>query len=75
MVRISKLEKDDFELKRILKGEIIETLREWENANRFFDCALGKDQVDYAIHAIITAEKRYAMLLAKAKRLQGPWPV
>ncbi|MNW14278.1 hypothetical protein D3C71_2124540 [compost metagenome] len=63
------------EQKRILKGEIAETLRDWENANRFFDCALGKEQVDYAIHAIITVEKRYAMLLAKAKQLQGPWPV
>ncbi|OBR67853.1 hypothetical protein A7K91_09020 [Paenibacillus oryzae] len=75
MISIGKPEKEDMEVKRMLKNEIAETLRDWENANRFFDCALGKEQVDYAIHAIITIEKRYAMLLAKAKKLQGPWPV
>ncbi|REK71699.1 DUF2508 family protein [Paenibacillus paeoniae] len=60
--------------KRRIKEEIRETLREWENAKRFFEHALGHEQVDYAIHAIITAEKRYAMLIHKAKKMKGPWP-
>jgi len=54
--------------------EIREAQQEWENANRFFNFALGKDQVDYAIHAIIAAEKRYAMLLRLAKNAAVQWP-
>lgn len=61
-------------LKRRIKEDIKEALREWENAKRFFEYASGHEQVDYAIHAIITAEKRYAMLIHKAKQLKGPWP-
>lgn len=57
-----------------LRVEIGETLREWEGATRYFDYALGQDQVDYAIHAIMTAEKKYEMLLRKAKQIKGPWP-
>lgn len=66
----------DEELARMrrIKEEIRETLREWENAKRFFEHALGHEQVDYAIHAIITAEKRYAMLIHKAREMKGPWP-
>lgn len=60
--------------KRKLRDEIKEALREWESARRYFEYALGHEQVDYAIHAIITAEKRYAMLLMKAKKISGPWP-
>lgn len=58
-----------------LRTEIAEAQREWENANRFFDYASGKDQVDYAIYAIISAEKRYEMLLRIAKQMDGIWPV
>lgn len=57
-----------------LRIEIKEALRDWENANRFFDYAIGKDQVDYAIYAIISAEKRYEMLLRTAKDMKGSWP-
>ncbi|WP_223830003.1 DUF2508 family protein [Paenibacillus arenilitoris] len=57
-----------------LRREIAEALKEWENANRYFDHAVGKDQVDYAIYAIISAEKRYEMLLRAAKQIQGTWP-
>ncbi|MBH5319864.1 DUF2508 family protein [Paenibacillus sp. GSMTC-2017] len=60
--------------KECVTEDINEALREWESAKRFFDYATGHEQVDYAIHAIITAEKRYAMLLGKAKRMQGQWP-
>jgi hypothetical protein len=74
MGRLSEEEKDELSKKQALKQEIKETLTEWENANRFFHYAVGKEQVDYAIYNIITAEKRYDMLLGKAKQMQGPWP-
>lgn len=67
-------EKEDLILKERLKEDIKEALREWESAKRYFNHALGQEQVDYAIHAIITAEKRYAMHLLKAKQMKGPWP-
>jgi flagellar motility protein MotE (MotC chaperone) len=57
-----------------LRTEIKEALKDWENANRFFDYAVGEDQVDYAIYAIISAEKRYAMLLRTAKEMKCSWP-
>ena len=44
--------------------------KEWDNAGRHFEYAVGKDHVDYAIFAIEAAEKRYEMLLRKAKQLQ-----
>lgn len=58
----------------LIRKEIKEAHNEWQNAMRFFDFALGKDQVDYAIHAIIAAEKRYAMLLRMAKQANIQWP-
>ncbi|MNE72182.1 hypothetical protein D3C80_1681010 [compost metagenome] len=57
-----------------LGKEIKEALNEWENANRYFNYAVGKDQIDYAIYAIISAEKRYEMLIRKAKQIKGSWP-
>lgn len=72
----NKLEEvSEEELKERLLAEIAETLREWEGAKRYFNYASGQDQIDYAIHAIITSEKRYEMLLRKAKRMDGPWPM
>ncbi|MFD0960693.1 DUF2508 family protein [Paenibacillus chungangensis] len=57
-----------------LKEEIADALREWENANRYFNYSIGKEQIDYAIFAIISAEKRYSMLMSRAKRLHVEWP-
>ncbi|MFC4811957.1 YaaL family protein [Paenibacillus sp. GCM10023250] len=56
-----------------LLEEIHAARREWENAQRFFDYALDSDQIDYAIFAVASAEKRYGMLLRKAKRTSAPW--
>ncbi|MCA0758297.1 YaaL family protein [Paenibacillus sp. N4] len=56
-----------------LRQEIAEAHREWENANRYFNYAVGKDQIDYAIYNIISAEKKYEMLLREAKQLSGDW--
>jgi hypothetical protein len=57
-----------------IRMEIAEAHREWENANRYFNYAHGKDQIDYAIYCMITAEKRYDMLLRLAKRTSNNWP-
>jgi len=62
------------EWSEVIRTEIREAHTEWENANRFFQFASGKDQVDYAIHAIIAAEKRYTMLLRMAKQVNMKWP-
>ncbi|MHA6482080.1 DUF2508 family protein [Paenibacillus sp. strain BS8-2] len=67
-------EKEELARKLEIKAEIKETLTQWENAKRFFNHARGEEQIDYAIFSIITAEKRYDMLLSKAKRMKGPWP-
>jgi inhibitor of the pro-sigma K processing machinery len=57
MRRQSEQERDEQMKKQGLKAEIEETLTQWENANRYFNYAEGKEQVDYAIFSIITAEK------------------
>ncbi|MFC4098866.1 DUF2508 family protein [Paenibacillus xanthanilyticus] len=57
-----------------LKEEIGMAKQDWDNALRHFEYALGKDQIDYAIFAIEAAEKRYEMLLRKAKALNAHWP-
>lgn len=58
--------------------ELLEELKtakqEWENAQRFFEYATAdEDQIDYAIFAIAAAEKRYEMLIRKAKRSPARW--
>ncbi|TYP69456.1 DUF2508 family protein [Paenibacillus methanolicus] len=57
-----------------LREEIGAAKQDWDNALRHFEYALGKDQIDYAIFAIEAAEKRYEMLLRKAKALNAQWP-
>jgi hypothetical protein len=47
--------------------------RDWVNAHRHFEYAVGKDQIDYAIYSIEAAEKRYEMLLRNAKNLHVAW--
>jgi len=41
--------------------------REWACAQHRLDHVLGDDEIDYAIFALETAEKRYGMLLKQAK--------
>lgn len=55
--------------KQELVEEIREALLEWQHARLRLDQAHGQDQIDYAIFAMETAEKRYEMLLRDAKRL------
>ncbi|MBD2845608.1 DUF2508 family protein [Paenibacillus sp. IB182496] len=52
-----------------LLDELEEARRDWKNAHRHFEHAVGKDQIDYAIFAIEAAEKRYEMLLRRAKAM------
>ncbi|SDX86122.1 DUF2508 family protein [Paenibacillus sp. CF384] len=68
-----KLKKSEQDEQVELYAEIKTAKQEWDNAYRYFDNALGKDQIDYAIFAIGAAEKRYEMLIRKAKRLPVEW--
>ncbi|WP_238392635.1 DUF2508 family protein [Paenibacillus antri] len=45
--------------------------REWACAQHRLDHVLGDDEVDYAIFALETAEKRYGMLLKQAKAMKA----
>ncbi|SFF34396.1 Protein of unknown function [Paenibacillus catalpae] len=65
---------DTAEWREHLRAEIAEAHNEWVNATRFFNVAVGDDQIDYAIYALITAEKRYEMLIRIAKRTCSVWP-
>ncbi|MCK9861923.1 DUF2508 family protein [Paenibacillus sp. ATY16] len=67
-------EPDTAEWREHLRAEIDEAHKEWINATRFFNVAVGEDQIDYAIYALITAEKRYEMLIRIAKRTCKVWP-
>ncbi|WP_256710591.1 DUF2508 family protein [Paenibacillus sp. FSL H8-0548] len=71
--QIAELEQETNYMSEI-RLEISEAHRDWENANRFFNYAMGTDQIDYAIHCMVTAEKRYDMLLRLAKRTSNNWP-
>ena len=52
-----------------LQADIDKALKEWETANRMFNFALGQEEIDYAIYSLIACEKKYSMLLKKAKVL------
>ena len=52
-----------------LQVDIEKALKEWDAANRMFNYAHGQEQIDIAIYALIACEKRYSMLLKKAKQL------
>lgn len=58
---------------RTEREQLLEDVRqahlEWTMAQWRFHDAIGYDQVDYAIYALEAAEKKYDMLLRKAKRL------
>ncbi len=45
--------------------------REWACAQHRLDHVLGDDEIDYAIFALETAEKRYGMLLKQAKAMKA----
>lgn len=53
--------------KQLLMLEVRDALQDWKNAHRNLDYAVERDEIDYAIFALEAAEKRYEMLLRKAK--------
>ncbi|WP_010278535.1 DUF2508 family protein [Paenibacillus senegalensis] len=56
------------------KEEVLSDLQraytEWENAQYRLDWAVGSDEVDCAIYELVTAEKKYDLVLKKAKQLK-----
>ena len=52
-----------------LQADIDKALKEWDAANRMFNYAYSQEEVDYAIYSLIACEKKYSMLLKKAKQL------
>lgn len=55
--------------KLLLVAEIRQAHSDWVSAQMRLDWVVEKDQIDYAIFALETAEKRYEMLLRQAKQL------
>ncbi|MBP1994980.1 DUF2508 family protein [Paenibacillus eucommiae] len=53
--------------RELLLLEIQKALKTWVHAQAQFEYALDKDEIDYAIYSLEAAEKRYEMLLRKAK--------
>ncbi|MEK8130813.1 DUF2508 family protein [Paenibacillus filicis] len=53
-----------------LVQEITKAHMEWEVAQKRFEYALGKEQIDYAVYALEAAEKRFEMLIKLAKDSQ-----
>lgn len=54
-------------LRSQLERDLWEAHRQWKLARERLDQALGADEVDYAVLMLEAAEKRYDMLLRKAK--------
>lgn len=65
-----KMEDPLLEEKMQIVRELRQAHQEWTIAQHKIDYALEKEQIDYAIYSLETAEKRYEMLLKQAKRLQ-----
>ena len=53
-----------------LMEELQSAHREWACARHRLNFALDADEIDYAIYALETAEKRYGMLIKQAKMMQ-----
>lgn len=51
----------------LLEKELWKAHRDWQLAQRRLDEALGADEVDYAVLTLQAGERRYGMLLRRAK--------
>src|SRR5690606_21181801 len=60
---------NDNEHKELLQ-ELTIAHQDWVCAQHRLDNVLGEDEIDYAIFALETAEKRYGMLLKQAKAMK-----
>ncbi|WP_159881864.1 DUF2508 family protein [Paenibacillus puerhi] len=65
--KMDKQEEKGFDERVKLVREIARAHMEWEVAQRRFEYALDKDQIDYAVYALEAAEKRFEMLIKLAK--------
>lgn len=57
---------NSMEMEKLLR-ELRESHIAWKCAQKRLDYALEEEEIDYAIFALETAEKRYGMLLRQAK--------
>lgn len=48
-------------------GLIEDARREWQTAREYFNSVTDPDLIDYAIHTLGAAEKRYVYLLRRAR--------
>jgi hypothetical protein len=69
MGRFKELSLEEQEKIRVLQ-EIRAAQRDWKVAQEQMNYVKEMEQIDYAISMLETAEKRYAMLLRQAKKLQ-----
>ncbi|MDP5276844.1 DUF2508 family protein [Chengkuizengella axinellae] len=53
-----------------INEEINRAKHDWIAAEKKFNYAVDKDQIDFAIFSLEAAEKRYEMLLKQAKKMQ-----
>lgn len=68
---VTSLETEDMFLdKQQLIEEIKEAKKNWQIARKKLDYVTEQDQIDYAIYALEAAEKRYEMLLRRAKKMK-----
>jgi len=65
--KADKLEMDE------LRREVRQALVELKTTQNFFDLACGGEEVEYAIYAVLAAERKYGMLINKAKDKQLNW--
>lgn len=66
----SKLERMEMDK---LRSEVRKALVELQVTQNFFEMAHGDDQVEYAIYAMLAAERKYGMLINKAKAMDVEW--
>lgn len=57
------------EEKEELLGDLQQAFMEWKNAQYRLDWAVGSDEVDCAIFELVAAEKKYDLVIKKAKKL------
>jgi len=58
---------DSGDERKELQSDIDKALKEWDAANRMFNYAYSHEEIDHAIYSLIACEKKYSMLLKKAK--------
>lgn len=63
----------DLKLKNNLYSDAQAALAEWKRAYCAYQEAVGKDEVDFAIHTLEAAEIKYQIVLKEAKSAELNW--